>query len=480
MTHQNRASGPAWTMIVSLAAACPAAAAVPTALPEPLFPKTAMSSFVVTLKPFVTLPRHADGTAARVQFLCSAADGTTDLFVSDMVGVIYRVRADGLVITPYLDLRTQSLSIISTTSEEGLVGFAFHPNFAGNPALPGYGKFYTAYSASRTSGTPDFLANDDADHDQVIREWTASNPRASSFAGTSREVLRVGKYGTNHNGGVIRFNPNASPGSSDYGNLYIGFGDGGGANDPRGNGQNLTSPLGKILRINPLAGDGVKYTIPADNPFRSVASAGPLVWAYGLRNPQQFSWEIGGRARMFIDDIGQNSVEEVNLGARGANYGWQMREGSFATGTAVGSAGGKSDLAVYPLPADDARYGFTYPIAEYDHSDQARDGGTVAAAIGSGFVYQGSAIATSNDAVYVFVDFVQGRLFGFDARTPTSRATAILSGGLKYGGIVYQSLDESPIGEASRSDLRLGEDANGQLYALLKGPGAVYRVIIDD
>ena len=454
------------------------ASAAPAPLPEPLLPKAAPSGAVIELQDFVTLPKHADGSAARVQFLIQAPDNTTDLFTIDMVGIIYRISANGLQVTPYLDLRTKGLSIISPTGEEGLVGVAFHPNFAGDPSRPGYGKFYTAYSADRSSGVPDFLANDDADHHQVIREWTASNPFATTFAGTGREVLRVGKFASNHNGGVIRFNPNARPGSPDYGNLYIGFGDGGDGNDPRNNGQTITSPLGKILRINPLAGSGgAKYTIPADNPFRAMASAAPLVWAYGLRNPQQFSWELGGQNRMFIDDIGQNQVEEVDLGTKGANYGWQLREGTFATGTGAGSPGGKNDYSDYPIPAGDAAHGFSYPIAEYDHSDDARAGGTVASGIGSGFVYQGS-LAPQYRGIYVFTEFVEGKLFAINANAPLSTAMEVFSIPLQYHGITYTSLNQSPIGEGTRSDFRMGEDRNGELYALLKGPGAIYRLVL--
>ena len=452
--------------------------ASPTPLSEPLLPKATPSGAVIELQDFVTLPKHADGSSARVQFLTQAPDNTTDLFVIDMVGIIYRISADGSRVTPYLDLRTQGLSIISPTGEEGLVGVAFHPNFAGTPSRPGYGKFYTAYSANRLSGVPDFLANDDADHHQVIREWTASNPFATSFAGTSREVLRVGKFASNHNGGVIRFDPNARLGSPDYGNLYIGFGDGGDGNDPRGNGQNITSPLGKILRINPLTGtNGAKWGIPTDNPFRTMASAAPLVWAYGLRNPQQFSWEIGGQGRMFIDDIGQNQVEEVNLGVRGANYGWQQREGTFATGTGAGSPGGKNDYSDYPIPAGDAANGFSYPIAEYDHSDDARDGGTVASGIGSGFLYQGS-LAPQYRGIYVFTEFVEGKLFAINANAPLSTAMEVFSIPLQYRGVTYTSLNQSPVGEGTRSDFRMGEDRNGELYALLKGPGAIYRLVL--
>lgn len=452
-------------------------AAAPAPLTEPVLPQPTDSGLAVTLQIFATLPRH-NGSTARPQLLIPAPDGTTDLFAVDEWGVIYRISATGASVTPYLDLTAQPISLIASGGEEGLVGLAFHPNFAGDPQKPGYGKFYTAFSANRASGTPDFLANDDGDHHQVIREWTATVPTAAAFAGTSREILRVGKFASNHNGGDIGFNPNAAPGSADYGNLYIGFGDGGGGNDPRGYAQNLQAPLGKILRINPLTGTGTaQYGIPADNPFTTGSLAAPLVWAYGFRNPQQFGWERGRLGRLFIDDIGQNQVEEVDIGVRGGNFGWQNREGAFATGQAVGSAGGKSDYAVYPRPATDGAATYIYPFAAFDHSDAAEDGGTVSAAIGSGALYQGSAVAALR-GTYVFTDFVQGHLFVVTPPTGFSRGTKpVKYVTMQYAGVDYESLSASPIGEGSRSDLRLGTDAAGELYALLKGPGAIYKIV---
>lgn len=478
MMSLARCSSTAVISIITLLSGHGLANSAPTPLYEPLLPKATFTGAVIELEDFATLPKESNGSPARVNFLMPAPDNTTDLLVVDQGGIIYRISADGFKVTIYLDLRAQKLSLVSSASEEGFVGLAFHPNFSGDPTKPGYGKFYTAFSASKTSGTPDFLASDAGDHHQVIREWTASDPYSRAFTGTSREVLRVGRYASNHNGGVIRFNPNPTFGTYDYGNLYIGFGDGGGENDPRNNGQNLTTPLGKILRINPLAGaNGAKYTIPSDNPFRKIASAGPLIWANGLRNPQQFSWEIGGQGRMFIDDIGQNQVEEVNLGARGANYGWSLREGTFATGVAVGSPGGKRDYLDYPIPADDAKKGYAYPIAEYDHSDEARDGKTVASGVGSGFIYQGS-FAPNYRGFYVFGDFVQGKLFAINANGPLSAAMDLYSLQFLYHGMSYTSLSTSPIGEKTRSDFRIGEDRNGELYGLLKGTGGIYRFIL--
>ena len=171
-------------------------------------------------------------------------------------------------------------------------------------------------------------------HESVIREWTADDPQANVFSGTSREVFRIGQFAPNHNIGTIAFNPTAEPGSAEYGLLYASLGDAGAAHDPRDYGQSLSEPHGAIIRIDPLAGDGTRgYGVPADNPFVGQAGVAPEIWAYGLRHAQQFSWDTDGR--MFMGDIGQNSVEEVNLGIRGANYGWRLREGMFATGFTV-------------------------------------------------------------------------------------------------------------------------------------------------
>ena len=141
----------------------------------------------------------------------------------------------------------------------------------------------------------------------------------------------MGQFASNHNIGVLAFNPTAAAGSPDYGILYASFGDAGAANDPRDFSQTLSEPHGAIIRIDPLPGDDSRgYGIPADNPFVGEAGVAPKIWAYGLRHAQQFSWDADGR--MFMGDIGPNFVEEVNLGIPGANYGWRLCEGTFATG----------------------------------------------------------------------------------------------------------------------------------------------------
>ena len=177
-------------------------------------------------------------------------------------------------------------------------------------------------------------------------------------------------------------------------------GDGGAAHDPRDYGQSLAVQQAAIIRIDPLGGDGSKgYGIPPDNPFVGKDGVAPEIWAYGLRHPQHFSWDTDGR--MFIGDIGQNQVEEVNLGMPGANYGWRLREGTFATGYAVGRGPGP----VYPRPSGDDGE-FVSPVAQYDHDEGN--------AVGGGFVYRGRAIPELRGQ-YVFADFPRGRLFAIDA-----------------------------------------------------------------
>ena len=153
----------------------------------------------------------------------------------------------------------------------------------------------------------------------------------------------------------------------------------------------------KILRIDPLGttGSNGEYGIPPSNPFVGVDGALGEIWAYGLRNPHRFSWDTGGTNKMFIGHIGEKNIDSVYPGIAGANYGWNEREGSFLFQ--------KSDPnVVYPLPANDADFGYTYPVAEYDHDEGF--------ALVGGFVYRGSNIPILQGK-YIFGDIVNGRIF---------------------------------------------------------------------
>ncbi len=383
-------------MMGAMALAGHAAVAAPAPLTTNPYAPIVSGGITVRLSPLTSVPADAPGSAlARITTVVN--DGTGRLFVSDLNGTIYRTDAAGSTPVPYLDLRTQGIGTPAPSGfyGVGLSGVAFHPNFAGDPAKPGYGMFYT--TAYTTASGPATIGGT-GPITVEIREWSATNPAAPTFTGASRSVLTIGGYQDDHSNGFIGFNPNAKPGTADYGKLYIGSGDGL-YNDGNRNAQNLAVPQGKMLRIDPLASDGQPYTVPADNPYAGQAGKLGEVWASGLRFPQSFSWDTAGTGQLFINDIGQAFFEEVDLGQKGANYGWSERQGPFATGYAYGLVNENA----YPVPPGTA--GFTDPIAGYSHYEGA--------ALGSGFVYRGSAIPDLYGK-YVLQDIVTGRLFYFD------------------------------------------------------------------
>ena len=457
-------------------------AASPTPLPSPLADpipaKIAKSSIVVAALPFAQLPSsidwpRTDEAAAGVQAMQPIPDGSGRLAVADQRGILYLMNAAGEPLRPYLDLRRQDPDFRHLSFEIGFMGFAFHPQF-GKPGTPGYGKLYTAFNVAADSGEAHYLDQDAPEGvEAVIREWSSADPTADVFHGTSREVLRVGQRGLMHSIGEIAFNPTAGENSADYGLLYVGIGDGA---DPR-LGQNLGVPLAAMLRIDPLGGGsgGRSYGIPIDNPFADTPGAAAEIWAYGLRHPQRFSWDADGR--LFIADIGDEQIEEINLGAAGGNFGWRFREGTFAT---KWGGGGTEPHAVYERPPDGKA--FVYPVAQYD-----RDEGF---AIAGGFVYRGKGIPELRGK-YVFTDIVRGRVFLFDVenlqpglqpgRQP-GKLAEIEELRLLFDG---EERDVADVAEfvairsirSPRVDLRLGIDGDGELYLLTKGDGRIRKLV---
>ena len=334
--------------------------------------------------------------------------------------------------------------------------------------MPGYGKLYTAYSADVDSGSAAYLDSPPLSHHSVIREWTAEDASANEFTGTSREVFRVGQFAQSHNIGTISFNPHAERGSSDYGLLFVSMGDGGSAYDPNDYGQSLAEPLGAILRIDPLAeeGDGA-YGIPADNPFIGRQNVAAEIWAYGLRHAQHFSFDTDGR--MFINDIGQNHIEEIDIGLPGANYGWRIREGTFATGYGVGLG-----ISGFVFERGANNVSFTDPVAQYDHDEGY--------AIGGGFVYRGRGIRELYGR-YVAADIVQGRLFYFDSsdlvpgRPAEMKELRVRINGAEQPVIDAVGYQDSYARHRQRADLRLGLDEAGELYLLTKGDGWIRKLV---
>jgi glucose/arabinose dehydrogenase len=281
-------------------------------------------------------------------FVTNAADGSGRLFVVEQGGRVRVVKNGVLQPGYFLDIHAE----VAASGERGLLGLAFHPDFASN------GKLFVYYTRA-------------ADGAIVIAEYTASAGHGSVMASTGNVLLTIPHptY-TNHNGGMLAFGPD--------GYLYAATGDGGGSGDPSENAQNTAKLLGKILRIDPdLAGD---YTIPADNPF------GNEVWAYGLRNPWRFGFDEA-TGDIWIADVGQSNYEEVNREshtAAGLNYGWDCREG------------------LHPYESTGCSGPFTDPILEYTH--------TYGCSITGGYVYRGTRFP---DFVgqYVYGDYCSGRLW---------------------------------------------------------------------
>ena len=399
--------------------------------------------------------------------LASALDGTGRLFVVDQVGSIWIIdRSGNRKATPFLDLGDKIVPPNAGYDERGLLGLAFHPEYASN------GRFYVRYSAPR-DGQPEEGCNDPTGfvagcHSEVLAEYrvSAGDPDVADPE-SERILLVVEKPQFNHNGGQIAFGPD--------GFLYASFGDGGGANDNEeghtpnlGNGQDLTTLLGKVLRIDVDGGD--PYAIPADNPFVNEPAAQPEIWAFGLRNPWRFSFDAGGDRRLFVADAGQNLFEEVDIIVRGGNYGWNIREGMHCF-----------DPLNAGMPPNDCtivdRNGnpLIDPIIEYPH---VADAGHVAgiAAIG-GFVYRGAAIPELF-GWYVFGDFSTD----FSSSDGTLLAAQENSDGTwTLNELVVAG---RPGGRIGRFILGFGQDEAGEVYVLTTanaGPtgetGELHRIV---
>ncbi len=433
----------------------------PMAIAGPVIPAVAVadpmpailpSGISVNIQPFVTVPGGAP------QLLQSVGDGSGRLAINETGGQIYMTTTAGGPLGPaYLNLASAAPGF-----DGGLMGLAFHPDFATN------GRFYTAYHATAGSGIAPIASSTPGVNEIVIREWTATNPGAATFSGTSREVMRISMPSQGHTVGMIAFNPNATTASNpDYGKLYVAMGDTGDNRSYLTNGQNPAVPYGKVLRLDPTPTATSSYTIPADNPFVGQADKEPLVWAYGLRNPQYLSWQKGGAGTMFINDIGEGNLEEVNTGVAGGNYGWSTREGTFATFRDPTPGLPPTDQVFQLSPGPEA--GLLYPIAQYDHGEGS--------AIGSGLLYQGSAIPALIGK-YITSDIVNGRIFVTDYNGETSDDDPAGVLGFHELQLIYEGAPTSllDILGAQRADARLGVDQDGELYVLTKNNGQIFRL----
>ena len=451
-----------------------APAAFAQAITDPYAPIRAADDVIgVDYREFATLP-DIDGVAARMMLL-APEPGTRNVFVSDMRGPLYRVSADGRTVTQYVSIDDPQWSrdVQSQGRERGFQSFAFHPQF-NQAGTPGFGKFYTWSDVTDTVPTADYTPTGQGNtHDTVLLEWTAKTPGAATYDGVApRELLRLQQPFGNHNGGLIAFNPLARPGQPDFGMLYIGNADGGSGGDPMNMAQNMESPYGKILRIDPAGTNSRngKYGIPADNPFVGNRLVLGEIWASGVRNPQRFGWDPAN-GRMYVADIGQNIVEELSPVPRGGNLGWNVWEASFryAGRTGVDTTGPRGDRTM------------TYPIAEYDHTDPVL---TNRAAVTGVIVYRNTAIPQLSNRI-LFGDMPSGEVLHISADDTTAHGQdhirRVLFNDRGEAKTLLQLIREKNAQQgkqpAARADLRFGTGPSDEVFLLNKADGVV-RVLV--
>jgi hypothetical protein len=468
-------------LALSTLVAAPAWAADPVY--DPIHEMPSQSRLGVVLSEFASLPRSLPTPApvdqrlmrtARINTIIELPDGSGRRAVPDLNGNLYLL-TDGV---PHVYLDVAATFAPQFFSGRGLgQGFgyvAFHPQFGTN------GRFYTIHTeqASATTTVPDFAQPATLFHG-VITEWTATDPAADTFAGSRREVLRIGFGGQVHGIQEINFNPTAKRHDSDYGLLYLAVGDGGlgvRTTDP----QNMGLPHGKLLRIDPRGTNSAngRYGIPPSNPFAGQAGALGEIYAVGLRDPHRFSWDRA-TGRMYLGHIGEHAIEAIYEVRPGDNFGWSEREGALVFDK---TATNPCDR-LFPLPADDERYGYTYPVAAYDHDPAPGWNCTsdVGVAVAGGFVYRGRALPALRGK-YIFGDLVDGRVLYTEAHqmrrgkraAPIHRLALFDAAG---NPVRMQDLSgPGAPGDPERVDLRFGTDAAGELYILAKANGKIWKV----
>ena len=295
-------------------------------------------------------------------YVTNSHDGTNRLFVIEKVGRIRVAQPGAATTTVFMDISSR---VLSSGNEQGLLGLAFHPQYIVN------GRFFVYY-------------NRPGDGAIVIAEYRvlSSNPNAGNSASEIVLLTIPHPTNTNHNGGMIEFGPD--------GFLYAGVGDGGSANDPPNNAQNINALLGKILRIDVDHPNGsIPYSSPPDNPFFGSTAGADEIYAIGMRNPWRYSFDRGTGA-LYVGDVGQGAREEIDIVTRGGNYGWRVMEGMICNPSFNGG--------VCTPPA-----GSTLPIWDYTHAAGR-------CSITGGYVYRGSRLTVPTGS-YIFADYCTGEIW---------------------------------------------------------------------
>jgi glucose/arabinose dehydrogenase len=333
--------------------------------------------------------------------MTNAGDGSGRLFVAEQGGTVRIIRNGALEAVPFLDIS----GIVTAGGEQGLLGLAFPPGFSAKR------YFYVHYTNRLNVG------------DTVIARYRLSADPNLADPASGQQILTATQPFGNHNGGQLSFGPD--------GFLYIGLGDGGSGGDPLGNGQSLTTLLGKILRIDSESG-AIPYLIPSGNPF--LGGRVSEIWAYGLRNPWRFSFDRK-TGDLYIGDVGQGQFEEVDFqpasSSGGENYGWNIMEGAHC----------------FNAPTC-TQTGLVLPVQEYPHADGD-------CSVTGGYVYRG-ALFPELRGVYLYGDFCTGRIWGLR----------------RFGGswvnrlLLDTALNISTFGEDEAGELYLADYASGTIYTI--------------
>ena len=362
-----------------------------------------VSFFNLSASAAIRLQPYLSGLSSPL-FLTNAKDGSKRAFVVQQGGIIKVIQPGASAATDFLNISSK----IVAGGEQGLLGLAFHPQFAQN------GYFFVNYTRAGDGATV------------IARYKTTDATNALGNPNSERILLVIAQPFTNHNGGMIEFRNDGGAN-----NLYIGMGDGGSANDPNNNAQNINSLLGKFLRITPdVSGNDANaaYTNPADNPFVGVAGADEI-YAVGVRNP--FRWSFDRQTKqLWAADVGQDQIEEVDANVvRGGNYGWRVYEANRCTG---------NDSALC-TPTN-----YIAPTFQYSHTAGR-------CSITGGYVYRGTLGALPTGA-YTFGDYCTGEIWMWDG------SNQIL------------------LADTTRNISSFGEDEDGEIYVVGLG-GTVEKIV---
>jgi len=410
----------------------------------------------------VTLAQLAEGLTSPV-ILVEAPDNTGRLFVVDQIGTVRVIASDGtLQAQPFLDVRGAMVTLKPEYDERGLLGLAFHPDFATN------GRLFVYYTAPpRVSGY---------DNTSVVAEYQVAPGTAGATPQLVAMLLQEDHPQSNHNGGTLAFGPD--------GMLYVSIGDGGGADDKGlghvddwyadnvgGNGQDIQQNLmGNVLRLD--VGTPGTYTVPSDNPF--VGRGRGEIYAYGFRNPYRFSFDMGGSHDLLLGDAGQNLWEEIDVVHSGGNYGWNVKEGSHC----FSAAQPMTVPATCPTTDPNTGEPLVDPVIELPNYANPMRGSTQGLlTIVGGYVYRGQMVPQLGGR-YIFGAYStedMGAAGAVFAAIPQSGAGAWTSETITFSG--------QPNGAVGHFVLGFGQDRRGEVYVLTTdntGPtgstGRVYRL----